>query len=783
MSGEKTKPAAAATNGEGNHDVDDGNVELYFPRVIPEKVSVMMLLIIAYGAAWFLGGSVVAPGGGVIIETGAVWSVVLIWLGAQVGGTVADMVKLPPLLGMLLSGMLLRNLPGNLVEDLPKEWSGAIRSAGLSVILMRSGLELDLEAFKKVGWMAVRLTAMPGASEAIVAGAFATLIFGMSITLGLSLGFILGAVSPAVVVLGMFDLQSRGYGVAKGIPSLVVAAASFDDVVAISGYTIFKSFALSAGHGGLAWTIMHGPVDMITGVTAGAMAGVVASCTAFWDTRVKRSAIIFLLGMLLMFAGKYIDFSGGGAMGGLCMGIVANKLWASGWAPGGNKIGRLSLGPDSHFAHEVENDLAAAWKSLFQPLLFGVIGSAIKFATLSPATIPRSILLIFIGLCVRLPAAFVATSFGALNFKEKLFIALSWMPKATVQAALASDPLETILSYKTKEANFEEWEQWGNDILTTSVFSIILTAPLGMLIINFLGPRWLTKDVDPDAEMHDAMAVVNYEESVSFRKRANGSPNPSMLLADGSRGVAAGAEGESASMDEGMPTAEDLLRDARDHLIDKSPGQLPLSTRRSSLLGDGFENDTPPSRRRRSLDDPRLAKQRKSFDGLPPTHPRTAGHSPEVGVGMQKRMPRHSVGSLDGGELGNIARQQRVPRQSRVPSGRGRTSSLFSTSGRNSLNTIDESDRLEILTSSLRLHIEEQDTSEKTTRMLGTLTAINDLCRKHMSANKRPTITELDFENPGNFFRLAREGQYVTQAATNLLEGAQFAGDDNANAV
>ena len=143
--------------------------------------------------------------------------------------------------------------------------------------------------------MPTLLTVLPGASEALVCGAVATLIFGMHLTLGLSLGFILGAVSPAVVVLGMFDLQSRGFGVAKGIPSLVVAAASFDDVVAISGYTIFKSFALSAGHGGLAWTIMHGPVDMVTGIVAGAAAGVLASMTAIWDTRWGRVQVEFSL--------------------------------------------------------------------------------------------------------------------------------------------------------------------------------------------------------------------------------------------------------------------------------------------------------------------------------------------------------------------------------------------------------------------------------------------------------------------------------------------------------
>ena len=318
-----------------------------------------------------------------------------------------------------------------------KEWSGAIRSAGLSVILMRSGLELDLEAFQKIGWMAARLTVMPGLSEAVVCGLVATIIFDMHLTLGLSLGFILGAVSPAVVVLGMFDLQSRGYGVAKGIPSLVVAAASFDDVVAISGYTICKSFALTSGGGSMAWTIMHGPVDMLSGLVAGALAGSLASCTALWDTPPKRSAVIFLLGLLIMFAGKYVHFGGGGAMGGLMLGIVANKLWASGWAPGGARgaAGRLSTGADSGFAHDVECKLAVAWQMVFQPLLFGVIGSAIKFETLTPSTIPRSIMLLCIGLCIRLPVAFFSCSFGQMNFKEKLFIALSWVPKATVQAA------------------------------------------------------------------------------------------------------------------------------------------------------------------------------------------------------------------------------------------------------------------------------------------------------------------------------------------------------------
>ena len=99
---------------------------------------------------------------------------------------------------------------------------------------------------------------------------------------------------------------------------------------------------------------------------------------------------------------------------------------------------------------------------------------------------------------------------AALEASEEASAASLWLwdVEATVQEALASDPLETILEHKHDEANFDEWEQWGNEILTTAVFSIILTAPLGMLIINILGPRWLTQDVDPEAEKSDALAVL-----------------------------------------------------------------------------------------------------------------------------------------------------------------------------------------------------------------------------------------------------------------------------------
>jgi Kef-type K+ transport system membrane component KefB len=450
-----------------------------------DRLSFCIMAIALWSMLRFAFGEVMAPNGAnVEVSGGGVWAVALIWACAHIGGAVAVMCGLPSLIGMLLFGLVLRNVPGGLVSDLPERWSSDIRAAGLSVILMRSGLELDLDAFRSIGWMASRLTVMPGLSEAIACGLFSMLIFKMSFPLGMCLGFILGAVSPAVVVLGMFELQSLGYGVAKGIPSLVVAAASFDDVVAITGYTIFKSFALgSKGH--MAWTILHGPVDVLAGLCVGTLGGVICGMTKIWNERWKRSSMVLMLGLFTMFLGRHYGFNGGGAMSALALGISANKCWRT------NKPHpALTSGPSNDHAHGVETDLAKLWRFIFQPLLFGVIGTAVSFKDITPSTIPKSIGLLCIGVCVRLPMAYLAVGGGNLSRIERAFVSLAWIPKATVQAALASDPLDYIVE-KGKSA---EYVSWGNDILTTAVFSIILTAPLGMVIIATLGPKWLQKD-------------------------------------------------------------------------------------------------------------------------------------------------------------------------------------------------------------------------------------------------------------------------------------------------
>jgi hypothetical protein len=258
-------------------------------------IGTICLLGLAFGAVVFMLGD------DFMLVGGEGWSAWLLWQSSVVVGLCCKAYKVPPLLGNLITGIILRNLPGDLVSGLPDTWSSIIRATGLSLILMRSGLELDVPMVMKQGWIAARLTVCPGLVEAMVVAGVSTQIFGMPFPLAASLGFILAAVSPAVVVGGMFNLQKLGYGVAKGIPSLVVAAASFDDVVAISGYSMCIGAAISTGHGNTTMSALEGPINIIAGVVVGALGGAVCGMTRLFNTKAKRTLICVSMGLFLMY--------------------------------------------------------------------------------------------------------------------------------------------------------------------------------------------------------------------------------------------------------------------------------------------------------------------------------------------------------------------------------------------------------------------------------------------------------------------------------------------------
>ena len=492
-----------------------------------ELAGLAALSALAYGAACL---TPLAHGGLLAPRAGPGWAIFCVWLFASATGRALAWLGLPPLAGQLLGGALARNSRAFRGAALTHAYKATIRAAGLGTIMTRSGLELDVGAIRRAGRVAARLTVLPGVSEALAVGVVARWVFELPFVLALALGFILAAVSPAVVVVQMFDLHERGYGVAKGIPSIVVAAASMDDVVAMLGFSV--CIGLAGGAGNIYQKALTGPAAVVAGALYGCAAGALLGATKLWDADWKLTAATLVLGLLPMFVAERLHAHGGGAIGALLVGVVGSWAWRRrrpAWLAAGaereallreeadlgaalgtpdgdaraaadrlrevgkklDAIGR-SDADDAHKSHLVEANIGLLWTWLAQPLLFGVIGTELNFHRMAPAVAGRALLVVGVGLLVRIPAAYVAVHFDdRLKFREKAFVALAWLPKATVQAALASVPAEVVDDRRRGEA-----------ILTTAVLAILATAPLGSLFIQRFGPRWLEREDDAadDAE-------------------------------------------------------------------------------------------------------------------------------------------------------------------------------------------------------------------------------------------------------------------------------------------
>ena len=486
-----------------------------------ELAGLAALSALAYGAACL---TPLAHGGLLAPRAGPGWAIFCVWLFASATGRALAWLGLPPLAGQLLGGALARNSRAFRGAALTHAYKATIRAAGLGTIMTRSGLELDVGAIRRAGRVAARLTVLPGVSEALAVGVVARWVFELPFVLALALGFILAAVSPAVVVVGMFDLHERGYGVAKGIPSIVVAAASMDDVVAMLGFSV--CIGLAGGAGNVYQKALAGPAAVVAGALYGCAAGALLGATKLWDADWKLTAATLVLGLLPMFVAERLHAHGGGAIGALLVGVVGSWAWRRrrpAWLAAGaereallreeadlgaalgtpdgdaraaadrlrevgkklDAIGR-SDADDAHKSHLVEANIGLLWTWLAQPLLFGAIGTELNFHRMAPAVAGRALLVVGVGLLVRIPAAYVAVHFDdRLKFREKAFVALAWLPKATVQAALASVPAEVVDDRRRGEA-----------ILTTAVLAILATAPLGSLFIQRFGPRWLEREDD-----------------------------------------------------------------------------------------------------------------------------------------------------------------------------------------------------------------------------------------------------------------------------------------------
>ncbi|KAK9826104.1 hypothetical protein WJX81_003950 [Elliptochloris bilobata] len=425
-----------------------------------------------------------ALGADVMLPFGVGWSVFLIWACAHVGGYVATQLNMPALLGMLVAGAALQNAGA---IRLPHQWSAKIRSGGLAVILLRAGLKIDEKAFQRAGFLVARLGALPVLCEAMVDSAVFIGVYGMPPALGFTGGFILSALSPTVLVTGMLELQRRGYGHAKAIPSIEMAATGIDSVLAITGFAVASGIAIPSGTGII--EKLHGPLIVVLGVAVALIGGLLCSWTKLWNNTPKRAAVVLVSGLVMMYAGVKWDYLGAAALGCIGQAIFAAYLW---------RIGQpklLSMGPVPEHGATADAQLAMLWMILVMPLLFGSIGAEIDFKLIDRSLWPKALLLIFVGgFMTRVPAAALALSHGGgFTLAERIFMAASWVPKATIQGALGGLPLDLVNAHMAGSPDLARYQRWASDILNTGVLAIVICAPLGLLIIGLAGPRVLEK--------------------------------------------------------------------------------------------------------------------------------------------------------------------------------------------------------------------------------------------------------------------------------------------------
>lgn len=453
------------------------------PFSLPDLADVLrlgILTLLAYG------GAVACIGAPFLPPTGPAWCVVLVWAASSLGGLLLSRTvpAMPALLGQIAAGVLLKNVPGDAVRGLPKSWSKEIRYGALAAIFLRSGLEQDIAVFKRVGPLAVRLLLIPGITEALVAAGVAVAVFKMPVLLALTLGFILKPVDPAIVMTIAVAFQRRGAGIRAGIPSLVVAAGSFDDLVALIFFSIFSSLAIPSS-GSLAWAIASAPLQVVFGVL-GAFAGtLLCSATRLWTTPRSRTAAVLAWCLAAMYAAVRFEFSGAGILAAMGLGVGVGSAWAAGW-PGK----WATVGPLPGAAALTEHHVGLLWTYVASPLLFGLVGTLVDRRKIAGAAIPRSLAVIGAGWAARMPATFLSISGSHLTVKEKLFVVLTWLPKATVQAALATAPLDRMVAEGKGAAALEQ----GENVVVCALLAVLVCGPLGVAATALLGPRLLPPD-------------------------------------------------------------------------------------------------------------------------------------------------------------------------------------------------------------------------------------------------------------------------------------------------
>ncbi len=386
-------------------------------------------------------------------------SLALIFLLGLILGKVFNQIKLPSLLGMIITGMILGPYALDLLDPSILGISADLRQLALIIILTKAGLSLDIEDLKKVGRPALLMCFVPACFEIIAVVLIAPWILGITTLEAAIMGSVLAAVSPAVVVPRMLKIMEEGYGRKRSIPQLILAGASIDDVFVIVLFTVFMS--LATGGDVSSSNFLQIPIAIILGILIGVIAGLIL--TVFFKKVHMRDTVKIII--ILSLSCLLIE--------------LQNRLEAI--VPISGLLAIMSMGMMIYQKYNLlSKRLSDKYNKLWvgaEILLFVLVGATVDLNYAIKAGW-SSVVIVMIALSFRMMGVFVSLLRTGLSKKERLFCMLAYTPKATVQAAIGAIPLSAGIAS-------------GQQILTVAVLSILITAPLGAICIDSLYRRLL----------------------------------------------------------------------------------------------------------------------------------------------------------------------------------------------------------------------------------------------------------------------------------------------------
>ena len=394
-------------------------------------------------------------------------SLALIFLVGLLFGVLFERLRLPPLLGMIVTGMMLGPHALNLLDSSILNISAELRQLALVIILTRAGLSLDMADLKRVGRPAILMCFLPACFEIVGVLLIAPKLLGITMLQAAIMGSVIAAVSPAVIVPRMLVIMEAGYGKKHSIPQLILAGASVDDVFVIVLFTAFVS--LAAGGHISAVGFAEIPLSIALGILAGVWCGLLLAL--FFKRFSMRASIKVLI--LLSISFLLLE--------------CQNRL--QGVVPLSGLLAIMSVGITLYqkcpeFAEKLASKYNKLWVGA-QILLFVLVGATVDLSYVRAQGLAAAAIVLG-ALLFRMAGVWTCLIKTALSLREKLFCLLAYTPKATVQAAIGAIPLSMGLA-------------GGQQVLTVAVLSILITAPFGAMAVDRLYKRLHRQDGDADA--------------------------------------------------------------------------------------------------------------------------------------------------------------------------------------------------------------------------------------------------------------------------------------------